>query len=219
MAQMRKVSRGEVLDLAEKLAEDYGESLTLTAFRRETGLSQHVIFDLFGNWKNLRTEVGLTPEAPRARNKISKNQILKLMTEQVAEHGENLTEVQFLHATGLSGRMIMDRFGSWGDLRESVGLSRRARLKTRYSEQDLYDDLYRVYRIFRERPNYNKHRYRGGLISPGTICHRFTSWEWACLRFRDYLKSHDLFNSKMPLPEQLEQEFREREEKRLAAMR
>ncbi len=37
MAQMRIVSRDEVLDLAEKLAEDYGKSLTLTAFRREAG--------------------------------------------------------------------------------------------------------------------------------------------------------------------------------------
>lgn len=95
-------------------------------------------------------------------------------------------------------------------------LSPRAKIKQRYSDQDLYDDLYRVYRLFRERPNYNKHRYRGGQISPGTICHRFTSWEWACMRFRDYLKGHGVFNIRMPLPEKLEQEFEEREAKRIA---
>lgn len=68
MPPIRRVSRQKVLERAEELAREYGESLTLTAFRREMGLSQHVVFDLFGDWKNLRMAVGLTPEAPRARN-------------------------------------------------------------------------------------------------------------------------------------------------------
>ena len=53
MAKLQKIWRYEVLVQAQELAEEYGESLTLTAFRRETGLSQHVIFDLFWELEEL----------------------------------------------------------------------------------------------------------------------------------------------------------------------
>ncbi|MBT5020196.1 MAG: hypothetical protein HON04_15800 [Planctomicrobium sp.] len=211
MPKMRKVSRDEVLGLAEELAAEYGESLTLTAFRRETGLSQHVIFDLFGNWKNLRTEVGLTPESPRARNMISKDQILKLMKEQVAEHGERLTENMFLRATGLSGRMVADRFGSWGNLREAMGLKCRAVIRPHYTDEDIYFDLYRVFRQFREDPIYHRHRYRGGKISPFTISYRFGCWRGAKLYFAQFLKDHGYDGESWSMPEELEKKFWEYE--------
>ena len=81
----QKISREEVLTAARVLAAEYGESLTLTAFRRETGFSQWLIFDLFGNWKSLREMVGLTSEAPRIRNKITAAEIRRRLEEVVAE--------------------------------------------------------------------------------------------------------------------------------------
>ena len=71
-SHFRKISREEVLTAARMLAAECGESLTLTAFRRETGFSQWLIFDLFGNWKTLRELLGLTFEAPRVRNKTNR---------------------------------------------------------------------------------------------------------------------------------------------------
>lgn len=208
MERPQRVTREEVLNQARELAESYGESLTLTAFRRETGLSQQAIYDLFGNWKNLRIAVGLTPEAPRARNKISKDSILELMQKQVEEHGELLTEFLFLKATGLSSRMIADRFGSWGNLRAAFGLKRRAKIQRYYSDEELLEDLYRVYRWCRGRPVFAKHRVRGGQIAPATIQFRFGSWSWACRRFLEYLRDHNIYDDQMPLPEELEQKFR-----------
>ncbi len=50
MPRLHPYTRENLLTLARDLAKTYGESLTLTAFRRETGLSQHLIFDRYGSW-------------------------------------------------------------------------------------------------------------------------------------------------------------------------
>ncbi|SFJ69438.1 homing endonuclease associated repeat-containing protein [Planctomicrobium piriforme] len=173
-------SRSEMLAVATSLAAEYGESLTLTAFRRETGYSQWEIFDLFGSWKQLRIAVGLTPMAPRVRNRVNEQHILDLGRQLVEELGEALTERTFQKRTGLSGRLIADRFGSWGELRQQLGLTPRAKIQKTYTEAEMIEDLYRVYRITRRKPRYHQHRHYGGRISPNTIQQYFGSWRYAC---------------------------------------
>jgi hypothetical protein len=197
MARMQQVSRREVLRMAGALAREYGESLTLTAFRRETGLSQWVIFDLFGNWKNLRVAAGLTPEAPRTRNRITREAILELARDQARIHGERLTELKFLAATGLSGRIVADRFGSWGELRTAAGLKPRAKVQRRYTEEEVLADLYRAWR-HRGRPRYHQHQWNGGKIHPATIRERFGRWEVVVAAYEAYCRKLD--GTRKPLP-------------------
>ena len=208
MSLKKKHTRDGVLSLALGLVEAYGERLTLMAFQRETGISQRVIYDLFGSWKSVRVEVGLMAEAPRSLHKVTREEILERMQNVVSSQGENITMRFFMQTTGLSARMIETRFGTWGELRVAVGLSRRAKIQQVYYDEEILLDLYRVYRIFRERPVYDKHKLRGGRISPGTICHRLGSWDWACRRLRDLLYGEGHFNEKMPLPEVLEEKVR-----------
>lgn len=181
---MQTVHREDVLNAARQLAETYGDSLTLTAFRRETSLSQWAIFDLFGSWRNLRMAVGLTPESPRVRNRITRDCILKLFQQSLEKHGPNLTENRFLRETGLSGRLIADRFGSWAELRATSGLSPRAKTALQYTDDQLIDDLYRVYERRLQRPRYHSHRRHGGKISAATIQTRFGSWKHACAHLK-----------------------------------
>ena len=114
MPRIHKYTREKLLHLARKLATEYGESLTLTAFRRETGLSQHLIFDLCGSWSELRTEIGLTPEAPRGRNKLPAEMIQNKLRQAISEHGPNLSETRFCQLTGLSAGIITRRCSSRG---------------------------------------------------------------------------------------------------------
>jgi hypothetical protein len=198
------MSRDEVLQMARRLAADYGESLTLTAFRRETGISQWAIFDLFGNWKNLRIAVGLTPEAPRGRNRIGESQILELAREYAAKYGERLTERMFLKGTGLSARMIGDRFGSWGELRTAVGLKRRAKMQRGYTETQLLQDLYRTWRPLGTVPRFQQHRRNGGKISASTIQIWFGSWRVAVAAYNAHCRQlegwHDPLSGKFIPP-------------------
>lgn len=177
MPRIRRYTREKLLSLARDLAKTYGESLTLTAFRRETGLSQHLIFDLCGTWCELRTAIGLTPEAPRARNKLSSDAILEKLKTAVAQHGDNLSETRFCQLSGLSGTMISRRFGSWGQLRQLIGLPPRAKISCRYTDQQIFDDLHQVICRIHRCPTYPRYKRDGGLISAQTIRDRFGTWE------------------------------------------
>lgn len=188
MAVLERVSRSEMLEAAERLAREYGESLTITAFRRETGWSQWAIFDLFGNWKNLRLAVGLTPEAPRARNRVSREAIVALARREAERLGEKLTERAFLAATGLSGRVVADRFGSWGALRQLVGLQRRARVTRRITQDEAIADLYQAWRRTGDLPKYHQHRWRGGKISASAIRECFGQWSTAVAAYKALLR-------------------------------
>lgn len=197
MARIQTVTRKDVLETARRLAGDYGESLTLTAFRRETGLSQWAIFDLFGSWKELRVAVGLTPEAPRRRNKITREGILELARRLAAQHGELLTEWLFLQETGLSGRVVRDRFGSWGAVREAVGLKKRARPRPRYTEEELLEDLWRAWR-YNGTPRYHKHRWNGGQISPCTFIAKWGRWPVVVAAYEGYRRQKLGIQNPMP---------------------
>lgn len=184
---MQRYTRDKLLSLARDLAKTYGESLTLTAFRRETGLSQHLIFDLCGTWCELRTAIGLTPEAPRARNKISNEAILEKLKSAIAEHGENLSETRFCELTKLSGTMLSRRFGTWGQLRQQVGLSPRAKIEQRYTDDQIFQDIFDVVARIHSKPSFRKYTLNGGKISAQTVRDRFGTWEDAMEAFQCYL--------------------------------
>ena len=187
--KLQTASRVEVLAAAADLAAQYGESLTLTAFRRETGYSQWLIFDLFGNWKNLRTELGLTPEAPRLKNKLTLEQLQTHLREVVAQHGENVSEIRFCKLTGISGGTIARRAGSWGALRQSLGLAPRAKQARIYSAADIMRDLHTVYCTLGRCPKIHEHQRRGGKINAMTIRDRFGSWRKVRIALEAYRRN------------------------------
>jgi len=169
------------------LARDYGESLTLTAFRRETGLSQHLIFDLCGSWTQLRIDIGLTPHAPRARPKYNIEQLKDMLRTAVDEHGPNLSEARFCRFTGISPSMITRRCGSWSQLRESIGLAPRATVGEHYTDTQLMEDLFQVICRCRCFPPYHQYKRLGGKIAAETIRDRYGSWPLTQNAFENYL--------------------------------
>ncbi len=169
------MSRDDVLQMARELKEDYGEGLTLTAFRRETGLSQHLIFDLFGNWQELRVMIGLTPMAPRARKKFTNAQLVRHLRRLVNVHGPNITQWEFCKIVGTSHAEIGRRFGSWGNLRVEAGLSRRMKRPPLYSDREMLDDLLQVYLRVGFLPPLNSHKFYGGKISAAAIARQVSA--------------------------------------------
>ena len=187
MPRLHPYTREKLLALARDLANTYGESLTLTAFRRETGLSQSLIFDLCGSWCQLRTDIGLTPEAPRARNKLSTQKIQDQLRDAIALHGPNLSQSRFCQLTGLSEATTARRFGSWGQLRESIGLAPRAVIKQLYTDQQLMDDLFNVIATCRIFPPYHQYKRLGGQFAAITLRDRYGSWPLTKDAFEDYM--------------------------------
>jgi hypothetical protein len=187
MPQRKRVAREEVLAAARELAAVYSESLTLAEFRRQTGWSLSVIYGLFQDWTEIRRAVGLSERAPQGRKRVTRDHLLELGRKLAAEHGEKLTAQMFWRAAGLSERVVADRFGSWGALRELLGLKPRARGRRRYSEAEIFEDLYRVWQ-YHGTPLFHHHRKLGGRIDSQTIRARFGSWKEAQRAYDLYVK-------------------------------
>ncbi len=187
MSRYHTYTREKLLNTACMLVRVYGESLSLTAFRRETGLSQHLIFDLCGSWTQLRIDIGLTPEAPRARPKLNIDQIKQALRTAVDEHGPNLSEARFCRLTGISPGMIARRCGSWSQLRQSIGLSPRATMGQQYTDLQVMEDLFQVICRCRRFPPFHQYKRLGGKIAAETIRDRYGSWPLTQNAFENYL--------------------------------
>ena len=177
-------ARGSHLIKGGALVEHYKDDLYNPTF----SLGIYAFGNLEGFLRNTPTRfIGLTPEAPRARNKISNEAILEKLKAAIAEHGENLSETRFCELTKLSGTMLSRRFGTWGQLRQLAGLAPRAQIEQRYTDQEIIDDIFQVVCRCHCYPSYGKYKSYGGLIAPITIRDRFGSWLQAKAAFDDYL--------------------------------
>ena len=183
-----QVTREQLLDFVRDLARRDGEALSLATVRGETGLLRERILNLCGSWSELREAVGLRPYGPHHRERLTNEAIQDQLRAAVAEHGENITLVRFCCLTGYTAVFLNRRFGSWRKLRESVGLSRRAKMPEHYTDQEIFDDMLEVVKLIRRVPTRNSYKLDGGQISSQTIADRFGGWQKAIYAYEDEME-------------------------------
>jgi Homing endonuclease associated repeat len=181
------MTREELLSLARELAQQHGESLTLTTVQRNIGISRARLLKLCGSWSQLRSAIGLSPDGPHARNSLSNETIQDKLRAAIAQHGGNITQAQFCRMTGYSTNLIEKRFGSWAQLRQSLSLAPRAKMANHYTDQEIFDDLLQVITRIHRRPTFVSYKLDGGTISSQTIRNRFGSWQKAIYAYEDEL--------------------------------
>lgn len=181
------ITRDQLLEFVRGLAQRDGEALSLATVRGETGLSRERILKLCGSWSELREAVGLRPYGPHSRDRLTNEAIQDQLRAAVAEHGENITYLRFCQLTGYSCTFLDRRFGSWSQLRQSVGLSRRAKMSNHYTDQEIFDDMLEVVKRIRRVPTHRSYKRDGGQISAQTIADRFGGWQKAIYAYEDEL--------------------------------
>ena len=177
----------ELLPLVRELAQNHGESLTLTAVQRNIGISRSRLLKLCSSWSQLRSDIGLSPDGPHARNQLSNESIRDKLRAAITQHGENITQAQFCQLTGFSSNLIEKRLGSWAQLRQSLGLAPRAKMDNHYTDQEIFDDIQQVVTGIHRRPTFVSYKLDGGTISSQTIRNRFGSWQKAIYAYEDEL--------------------------------
>lgn len=180
-----QVTREQLLDFVRDLARRDGEALSLATVRGETGLSRERILKLCGSWREIREAVGLRPDGPHNRERLTNEAIQEQLRAAVAEHGENITFMRFSQLTGYSCTFLDRRFGSWCQLRQSVGLTRRAKMANHYTDREIFDDMLEVVKRIRRVPTRNSYKRDGGKISSQTIADRFGGWQKAIYAYQD----------------------------------
>lgn len=181
------ITREQLVEFARGLAQRDGEALSLATVRGETGLSRERILKLCGSWSELREAVGLRPYGPLRRDRLANEAIQDQLRAAVAEHGENITLVRFCSLTSYTAVFLNRRFGSWSQLRQSVGLSRRAKMPEHYTDQEIFDDMLEVVKRIRRKPTKSRYKHDGGKIGAETIANRFGGWQRALYAYEDEL--------------------------------
>jgi hypothetical protein len=181
------ITREQLVEFARGLAQRDGEALSLATVRRETGLSRERILKLCGSWREIREAVGLRPDGPHNRDRLTNEAIQDQLRAAVEEHGENITFRRFSQLTGYSCTFLDRRFGSWCQLRQSVGLTRRAKMSAHYTDQEIFEDMLEVVKRIRRVPTRNSYKRDGGKISSQTIADRYGGWQRALYAYEDEL--------------------------------
>ncbi len=130
----------ELLPLARELAQQHGEALTLTAVQRHIRISRARLLKLCGSWSQLRSAIGLLPDGPHARDPLSNEMIRDKLRAAIAQCGANIKRAEFCQMTGYSPNLISKRWGSWAQLRQSLGLAPHAKMENHYTDQEIIDE-------------------------------------------------------------------------------
>lgn len=186
------LTRERLLTLVRDLASQHGASLTLTTVQRQLGISRNRLLNLCGSWTQLRADVGLAPHGPHSRDPLSNEMIQEQLREAINQHGGNITQAEFCRITGFSSNLITKRWGSWAQLRQSVDLGPRARMKNHYTDQEIFEDILQVVIRIHRRPTFASYKLDGGKISSQTIRNRFGSWERALHAYEDEMDRRSL---------------------------
>jgi hypothetical protein len=203
------LSRKQIVRLVREVAADLGGGLTRRRFLCETGLDPEVIDRMFGGWRGLLHAVARASHRKRGDagredrrgcesrdpSAVGRDQLLQFVRKMSADHGAEFTQNEFCRRFGISPSYIIRQFGSWRNLRELAGVPIVVRRHQRYTNQELMDDLLRVYLLTGVRPSSTQHRLRGGTIPPLTIKQRFGTWKIVRIAFEIYRQiyflSHD----------------------------
>ncbi len=181
------VAREKLLSLTRELVEVHGETLTLTVVRQKSGLSRERINKLCGSWCELRAMAGLMPNGPHARHTLANEEIRESLRAAVVQHGDNLTLARFCQLTGFASTFLARRFGSWGQLRQSMGLEERAAIRDRYTDREIFDDIQQVVSRIHRVPTFHGYKREGGRISSQTMKNRFGTWQKVIYAYEDDL--------------------------------
>jgi hypothetical protein len=124
-------ARETLLDALRKAERASDRPVSRRRFAHLTGISPSPGERLFGSWQAFREAAGFTAWVPPGTpSRYSRDQLLRLMHEQIPVLGPDMTRNQFAEAVGVSTATI-DRLGNWSALRKELGLVSRRSAKAK----------------------------------------------------------------------------------------
>ncbi|WP_139228362.1 homing endonuclease associated repeat-containing protein [Planctomicrobium piriforme] len=185
----------EKADLTQSLidyAAVFGDDISAELFRQVAYCTDEEIAEHFESWNALRQSAGLDPQFETTRrpsNHHTRAEILELLRQAVAVHGENISLQKFQTVTGLSERLIVSRFERWSELRLAAGLTPYAHVRLRHSDEELLADVHRIAQELGRAPRRIDYQKKGGKFSGPTFLRRFGSWEGVLAAYESFAAS------------------------------
>jgi hypothetical protein len=136
-----------MIDALRDLAGKVGPDISVRQFTTECGYSRPMVYEYFRNWADLRAQAGLPSQADHhGRNALyTRESLIAALQQLAARLGEDLSQIQFTHHTGISDCPVYRVFGNWKNFRAAAGLAAEPKpgVKPQYTREDLLNLLRR----------------------------------------------------------------------------
>lgn len=187
----RELSDEEILEdiktVASSLEADY---IPIATYRKYGKYSQCAIQNHFGTWRNALSLAGLRNERnPKERNRISDDEYFSDLQRVAAIiHDSTVPYRDYLRYGKYTPENIFRRFGEWDDALIAAGLKATGLARKRVSEQELYDEIEKMWRLLGHRPTSTDIIKKGlSKYSIDTYKRRFGGWRKALESFVSYI--------------------------------
>ncbi len=179
----------QLLDIARPHFDEHGPNLTMTAFRRLTGVPRSRIVQHFGGWIALKSALGY-PAVGAPRRQVTPGRtaesILNALRKILPDAGPGITLYEFTRRTRISATCVYLQFGSWSELRQQAGLSRWPPARRLFTDEQLLLDVRHVINLSGK--DVTQESYSAfGRIGLHTLIRRFGSFSAALTAFAEYM--------------------------------
>ena len=186
----RHVSDEWLFDKLREAVPALGRDMNLADFCNFAGVSSTTIVRRFKGWLEFRRRAGLPPKDRRnyMLQRYTRDEIIDRLRVIAPQVGPDITLKEFLARTGIADGTFYRYFKSWSQIREYVDLPPHGRQRKHYSDDFLFEDLYKLTRHLNRFPTQREYDAHG-VAHSSTIKKRIgPDWDDVRHRLRDWVE-------------------------------
>lgn len=182
----------DIRSVATQLGKEY---ISIAIYKQHGRYSQCAIQNHFGTWKNALSIAGLRNErTSKERNRISDDEYLSDLRHVATILNKSTVSYSDYEEYGrYSSGSYFKRFGDWDNALIAAGLSPTGTARKRIGEQDLFDEIERMWRLLGRQPTTTDIIKSGiSIYSIDTYKRRFGGWRKALEAFVAYINNESI---------------------------
>jgi hypothetical protein len=176
----------ELINDLIKVAKELGKkAITRNEYNKHGRFSEGTLRKRFGGWLKTLEKAKLSSTKDY---EITEDDLIKEL-KRIASlpHVKVLSRTTFKQYKKISSTTKIERcFGSWSKALQRAGLTIARSQKSRYSNEELFENLLNVWTHYGRQPTVTEMRERPSKITPNTYSNRFGNWRKTLEAFVDY---------------------------------
>jgi hypothetical protein len=168
--------------------------LTIADFDKYSKIHSSTIRHRFGGWQSVLEKAGIggkycgiriTEKMRQQSKRLSDEQILCELRRIATNLGQDYITQENIDTSSeiISSSTVVYRFGSWSEGLKRAGLEDSPGYNRRFSEDELFENILKVWTHYGRQPFYREIKKEPSTISPKTYESRFGSWRKALEAF------------------------------------
>jgi len=187
---MAEYTRDQIIESAKKVAAQVSGPLSLSEFKRLSGINEHHITRTFpqGRWSEVKRLAALEPH----HKQFTRDEIIETAKKVATEVDGPLSRYDFIRLSGITEWNITRAFpeGKWSEVKRLAGLERHPKHNAHLSDDDLLRKFHEVASKEGQIPTWAVFSARSD-VSESTITNRFGGSQPSLKRYQKWLEKHE----------------------------